>query len=300
MAARNDVSPERYLFADASKTFGYPYFQDDTILTNMFLNIHNDGVGGDYLGGSVLTITISPLGGVEVFDTSWVGRVYDFFYDRLNTDTNIVERLKTRLYIDTFVDDGTLTAHAEVDLPEELQDVEAQDLTFEEKALRQIMFLQAFNQVIGLQHLALKDVSVFAEGQVIASPNNPAYDILTVDTDGVLDLPGYYNYGYVGLPYTSEFETLDLEASDARTFTDVGKLINAVGVAFHRTSGGFVGQTGQTDTLNMEDMQNSNRSGYTKISFPSTWEQTGRVLIKQVDPLPMSILSVYPKGVAGE
>lgn len=303
MAVRNDIDVERFLYADSSTVFGNAFFQDPLVNTNMIINIQNDGVGGDYLGMSELTlIDMTDIAGPYSggFTVDWVGRVYDFFYDRLNSETNVIERLKARLYVDSFVDAGTLTAHCEEDLPEELQDIQAQDLTIEEKIAKQIMFLQAFNQVTGLEHLAGKNVSVFADGEVVASPNNPKYSTLTVDTNGELTLPTYYNYGYIGLPYTSELETLDLEASDARTFTDSGKLINAVGVGMHRTYGGFIGQSGIEGVVNMEDVALVDKSGYLKVAFPSSWEQTGRVLIKQVDPLPMSILSVYPKGVAGD
>lgn len=298
MAVRNDINQDRFMYADGGHFFGKKEFEDETDYTGMFINIQNDGVGGSYEAGEDLTLIAM---GDEEFTSDWVGRVYDFFYPLYNDETEEYEDAKIRLTITAFVDAGTLTATAEDDLPEYLQDAAAQtELTLEEQRAIQVRFLRAYNQLTGLTNLAGKDVSVFADGIVISSPNNSNYDTLTVDTNGVLDLPTYYNYGFVGLPYTSEIETLDLESSDARTFTDTGKNIGSVGIGMRRTSGGFVGQTGTEDILNMEEIPALDKSGYLKVIFPSTWEQTGRVLIKQIDPLPMSILSVYPKGVAGD
>lgn len=166
-----------------------------------------------------------------------------------------------------------------------------------------------FNQVTGLTHLANKEVSVFADGEVISSPNNPNKETLTVSAGGVLDLPDYYAYGIVGLPYTFEMETLDLESSDNRTLTSSRKLINAAGVAFERTLGGFIG-TRDADISTMEEIAFSDEDSveipiepftdHIEVPVQGTWERSGRINIKQVDPLPMSVLAVYPKGIAGD
>jgi hypothetical protein len=169
----------------------------------------------------------------------------------------------------------------------------------------------ARNKFSGLDHLAEKEVSVYADGRVYSSPLNPnrTDDTITVASDGTIELPEESNYGVVELPYETELETLDLEASDSRTFTDVGKLINLVGIGLENTKGGFVGQTDK-DLMNLEEFltredefleqPTDTFSGHLKLNIPAGWEQTGRVKIKQVDPLPMTILAVYPKGVIGD
>jgi len=151
--------------------------------------------------------------------------------------------------------------------------------------------------------------NVFIE-KILSSPNNPDYDTLTVSGLGVLDLPGYYTRGVIGRPYQTEIETLDLEASDSRTFTDTGKLINKVGVGLYNTIGGHYGQTGVKDIASFSylrtreneylDETSTPVSGHYTVDFPAQWEKTGRILIKQVDPLPLTVLAVYPKGVTGE
>jgi len=308
MAVRDDIDQDRYLYADAAVVFG-DKFQDETDETNMHINISadqdtitDDLPTGDFSAGQVLTLT--DMADLGEFSADWEGRVYDFFYGTDFTSS-------VRLYIDTYVDPITLLAHCEQDIPVALQDINVQDetedgvpLTYEDKLERQMKFLRAFNQITGLTHLAEKDVSVYADGIIVASPNNPTKTVLTVDVNGVLDLPTYYNRGYVGLPYTMEMETLNIEASDDRTLMDSGKLINKVGIALRNTIGGYIGQTGTTDLENMEEIRNnsgeSTLSGYDSFNIPSHWEQTGKILIKQVDPAPMTVLAVFPKGVAGD
>lgn len=285
MAIRNDTDVKRFLYADSAVTFGRIANTDE-------LTIQSDTE--DYSGGATVNIFSADL-----FDASWADKVIDFFYDRIDNEGN-VNPSKVRLFVDMFSSTSTLIAHAEEDIPETFQNVATTE------------WLEAFESMTGLEHLAGQEVSLFADGMVIASPNNSNYDTLVVDVTGVLNFPEgeYYNWGYAGLPYTTEIETLNLEAQDARTFTDVGKLINRVGVGVNKTMGGFVGQTGVTELTSMEEFRTRRQtsveeaslpySGYLDIPFLSSWEATGRVLFKQVDPLPMSILAVYPKGVIGD
>lgn len=323
MAIRNDLDSKRFMFADYAKPFG----RVKNISEMITLNITT---ATTYAGGEELTLTdtssaglfISPWVGAgaksDLQDGPIVGKKIDFFYD-IYSDTEVdnygnplyIGEGKVRLTITQVVNANVLKAVAMEDIPAQIQNVNGQvALTTNEKIALQQRWLEAINQITGLTRLANKQVSVFADGQVLSSPNNPNQTTITVSNTGVLDLGDYYNWGYYGLPYTTNIETLDIEAGDNRTLTDKGKLINQIGLGLRRTSGGFVGQTGVDDLLDMEqistrqDLSIENPSepydGYLTVDFPSNWDMTGRVLIKQVDPLPMSILSVYPKGVIGE
>ena len=46
-------------------------------------------------------------------------------------------------------------------------------------------------------------------------------------------------------------------------------------------------------------VKTKNLNGYVDQDFPAQWDRPGRVSIKHVDPSPMTILSVYPKGTSG-
>lgn len=183
------------------------------------------------------------------------------------------------------------------------------------KVLKTVDFdLSALHQLYAQSEDYDRKIVVVAEGEILSSPLNPhkadnAIAITEDDDYYRIDFGDYYAWGYVGLPYMSEFENLDIETADNRTLTDSQKLINAVGVGFLETRGGFIG-TPDVELENMEEVlfredgdittQTQNFSGYKTIPIPSQWSQAGRVNIKNVDPVPMTILSVYPKGIAGD
>jgi len=159
----------------------------------------------------------------------------------------------------------------------------------------------------------LYPVSVFADGEVVSSPLNPNKPVVYLekfwDSEFIISLPDYYAWGYVGLPYTSEMETLDLETAGERTLTDANKLINSVGTAFLNTRGGFIGMQEQSlenmqEIVVREDEDFSNKTenfnGHIVTHIPAEWNEKGRINIKQVDPAPITVLSVYPKGISGD
>ena len=134
---------------------------------------------------------------------------------------------------------------------------------------------------------------------------------MIVPADGLLQLNGFYRNGYVGLPYKSIKETLPLEASDNRTFSDRGKNINRAGIAVVNTLGGFVTQKPDAEI----DINTVGFIAYERDStlvapaapvtdlvneiFPSEYNMAGSLSIIQVDPLPITVTAVYPKGVIG-
>jgi len=296
MAVRNDINTENFLFSDATSFFG-------SVKNDGFRRV-NITTSTDYNGGSTLTLTdLNAIGSL--------GPAYNFG-DRIvfkYIDPTLGE-MQIRIIVTGDIDVNTIQGYAEEDLPAYLQDIEAQALTSAEKIKRQQNYLKATNLVTGLTHLANREVSVFAEGQVISSPLNPDIGTLTVEANGDLYLPDFYTYGYVGIPYTFEMETLDLDASDARTFTDKGKLINSSGVALNKTIGGFIGARENNQEPTFEALTIRETYGNTtptesitevrNVPFPGSWNMKGSVVIRQVDPLPITVLAVYPKGVIGD
>lgn len=301
---RNDREQDSFCFADAFKSFGLRLRLN--VETGTYdqprLNITTET---NFNAGEVVRVT--QIGGIDCFGSNVLDKKIDFYFSKINPDTCEEYVTTMRFHPTRIFDSSSLQGYFEEDLPEELQDLESQNP--EEKEFRQTWWQFVFNYAEGLDHLKNKKVSVYADGQVLSSPLNPNIETLTVDGNGRLDLPGYYHYGIVGLPYETEIETLDLETGDRRTFTDVGKLINSVGIGFYNTRGGFVGQTGCKELNDLEEFRLRESemvdqgtelfSGHTQVPFPGTWEKTGRVLIKQVDPLPMTVLAVYPKGIIG-
>ncbi len=175
---------------------------------------------------------------------------------------------------------------------------------------------RAVDQVSGLDHIENEDVSVFADGFVVASPNNTRFAIRTV-TDGVLTLDKCYAVIHVGLPITSDIELLDLDRGGADPgIADKHKNVSAVTVYLEKSRGGYFGPSNPDTNIKNEDenalfglieMKPRSIEGYDdpaalksgpfEIAILPEWNSNGRVFIRQVDPVPMSILAVAPSGM---
>lgn len=173
--------------------------------------------------------------------------------------------------------------------------------------------------VNGLWNLEGQNVSVFADGYVVASPNNDAYEILTV-TNGQITLPRNFGVIQVGVPITSDIETLDIDMSNAPTISTVNKHINQVAVRLYESRGFFSGPISpEEDFYNitvpptpinpltnlyeskMRDHETENEpihltNDVVKLNISSTFNNNGRVFIRNVDPIPLSVLSIVPSG----
>lgn len=318
LSPRDDKVEEGFVYSDASTLFGgrlvltqngryavqlasgiYPY----QYLENSPLNIEG---GVTWEAGEELTLT-SPVELPSIGAAEFV----DFFYDDSEgrkrtlrfTVTGSTWTPATPLY--------EVTGFFSDDVPLELRDASSQG-AYNMEAL-QTRYTIPISQVTGLTHLQNKKVSVFADGMVISSPNSPDVDmeVLEVDAAGVLELQGSYSYGVIGLSYEFQMDTLDIESSDNRTLTDARKTITSIGVALRESRGGYVTQAfegGENKDLsplpyggeNDLDAPESNFNGHIKLNISGTWDASGSVIIKQLDPIPLSVLSVYPKGMSGD
>jgi hypothetical protein len=274
-------------------------------------NLNIEG-GTTYEAGEALEIT-STVSFTDADDILYI----DFYYDQDIEDerdggTRTIKRTIRFERNGVAVDNTpgwTIPGFFHQDVPAILQDVTAQNPS-NKNALQTRYCLPVRN--ISVPHLAGEEVSVFADGQVLSSPNNPDPNkpaTLTVAVGGTLDLGDYYGYAVVGLPYTMTMQSLDIEPADNRTLTDSNKCISAIGVALENTRGGYFASSGAKldnsrfqaleyrDSENMDD-PDRNYSGYANIPIQSSWDNRGRAAIRQYDPLPISVLSIYPKGVS--
>ena len=169
---------------------------------------------------------------------------------------------------------------------------------------------KAVDEISGLWHLEGKDVSVFADRFVVASPYNDSYDTITV-ASGSITLDKAYGVIHVGLPFISDIETLDIDTLGGETLVDKNKNIQGVTVFTEETRGLWSGpnppENDSVDPLegltefklrNNEDYDSpvSLRTGSQDIVIKSEWNQNGRVFLRQVDPVPSTILSIAPSG----
>ncbi len=166
----------------------------------------------------------------------------------------------------------------------------------------------AVNAVAGLEHLEGKAVSVFADGVVAASPNNDAFDVVTVE-GGAITLAQPYAVIRVGLPYVSDLETLDIDTPSGPSLKDRQLLVNRVGALVDRSRSFFAGAaapTGDDPLAGLNEVKVRDASdGYAPaalrtelltVDLQREWDSHGRVLLRQVDPVPLTVLALIPQG----
>jgi hypothetical protein len=166
---------------------------------------------------------------------------------------------------------------------------------------------KAVDVLDGLYHLEGEAVSVLGDGYVVASPNNPDYDSVTV-TDGRVTLDEPYSVIHVGLPVTADMETLDIDIPEGGSIADKKMLVQKVTMDVRQTRGVFVGHelpaSGTTGLYELKLRSVSEgyedptalKTGKADIIIQSNWNSNGRVVIRQVDPLPVTIGSILPTG----
>lgn len=170
---------------------------------------------------------------------------------------------------------------------------------------------RAVDQLTGLWHLEGKDVSILGDGAVVASPHNDRYETVTV-TDGAIMLQECFAVIHVGLPYFCDLETLNIDMPQGETLSDKMKGISAVSIAVEKTRGMFIGgrppEDDDEDPIEgLYEPKVRQYEGYDETpdlltdtitqNIQPSWSKGGRIFIRQIDPLPMTVLSVAPTGL---
>jgi hypothetical protein len=171
---------------------------------------------------------------------------------------------------------------------------------------------RAVDEIGGLWHIEGKSVSVLADGYVVASANNSDYTTLTVSS-GKVTLPQPFAVVHVGLAITADIETLDVDFPNADVLVDKQKNIPKLALRVEDSRGGFVGCAPPTDDstnpveglyeLQMRDFEDYGTpidlmNGIVDQQIRQDWTDGGNVFIRQLDPLPLSVLAIYPTGMA--
>ncbi len=166
---------------------------------------------------------------------------------------------------------------------------------------------RAVVRVAGLGHLEAKRVAVFADGFVVASPNNPSVDVVTVASGTVLlDRP--YAHIRVGLPYLSDLETLDIDAPSGPSLKEERLVVTRVGLTVKASRTFWAGRQAPTGTDATEDLYEADIPGvdpgsdatpvvaYAPVDIKGEWTSSGRIFIRQIDPVPLTVLAAMPMG----
>jgi hypothetical protein len=138
-------------------------------------------------------------------------------------------------------------------------------------------------------------VVALADGNVVRG--------LTV-SGGAVTLPNAASVVHIGLAYTSTLETLDITAGPS-TIRTREKNLYKMTVYVQDTRGGWLGQ----DTSHLTEFRQRQYEPWDVAVTPvtaaieqnieSTWDKPGRLVIQQLDPLPITVLSIMPEATVG-
>lgn len=151
----------------------------------------------------------------------------------------------------------------------------------------------------GLGHLAGRTVSVLADGAT--------HPDVVVAGDGTITLQRPAELAHIGFNYVSEVEPLDIQGAtpDGVGLTRM-KRVAWVGVMLFRTVGGLVGWRDARGTVALEPIEMRTGSDPMDTGLPLAtrtfqhhvpprWDRDASVLIRQDQPLPMTVLGLVPR-----
>ena len=156
----------------------------------------------------------------------------------------------------------------------------------------------ATSTLSGLDHLEGKTVAVYANGSVEPS---------AIVTGGEITLGRTCTYAVVGLPYTCDFETLDIDFDDAEG-TSVGRLktLSSATLKVEDTRGFWAGPDFNTlDEARMLDESYGDDpaplyTGEKTINLDGGFDTSVRVCVRQIDPIPLTISAIVPEVMISE
>lgn len=253
--------------------------EDDNILDSFFVDsgLSYDGrnetattitiSGATYAGGDSVTLTASA----SVFDSGMVGDAVQFPSD----DGSV------RASITAYTSATVVTATLQSPVPASLQ------------ATATTTWTLARDTFSGLSHLEGLTVAILADG----SP-----EVQQVVTSGAVTLAYPAGVVHIGLPYTADVETLDInQFGNPESIRDNSKLVPKVSVMVEKTLGLKAGPN--EDNLYDIGLQPSDfdynepwplQSEIQTANIVTNYDKKGRVFLRQSNPLPATILSITP------
>ena len=158
---------------------------------------------------------------------------------------------------------------------------------------------QVVNSVTGLEHLEGQSVSVLANGAT-----HPEKTVAS----GAISLSRFVNKVKVGLAYTSLLQTMRIDAgSQNGTSQAKTKRIYNITVRLYESVGVEVG----SDLNNMETIPFRSSAnpmdqaipvftGDKEVEFRGNYETDGFIYVRQTQPLPLTVLSLYPELITND
>ena len=245
----------------------------------------DSGLTYDGRNTGATTMTLTTGGGWTVQDLLTVESSVAYF---VAGDVGNEMRLRSgdteiRLAIVGYTDNQHVTGYPSQDVPAALQAVATTD------------WGKAVDELSGFGHLEGRTVSVLGDGAV---------DPQKTVTAGAITLSRPYEVIHVGLPIQADLETLDLEVVNGQTLLDKKKRLNNLTVITQDSRGFKAGDDAdhlkeRTVEVSQYPDPNAADSDKTEIIPSASWNNHGRVFLRQDDPLPLTVLAVIPSGFVG-
>jgi hypothetical protein len=178
-----------------------------------------------------------------------------------------------------------------------------------------LLWSRAVKTLTGLDYLEGQKVSIWADRYVVGSPlNNRVSTVYTV-TAGSITLDKCYAVIIVGLPMIQDAETLDLETYFGETILSKRKRVGKVAAYVYNTRSFSAGtENPDNNQANANDdplfqlyeqRRGAYQTGYDQppplmtdqdyIITAGRWNKNGRLFLRNVDPVPVTILAISPQ-----
>lgn len=151
---------------------------------------------------------------------------------------------------------------------------------------------------VDMSHLRGSTVSILADGSVLSQ--------VVVPENGIVRVTGGFKKIIIGLPYQSDLKTLPLALqSDSGYAQGRMKNVNKVWLRVYRSSGIFIGPSAELLTeAKQRTTENYGsppalKSEEVLVNITPTWSDGGSVYVRQLDPLPLTILNMTMEVAMG-
>ena len=260
-ASRQVTTIENCFFVDCGLTY------DGTNTTATTVTV----TGSTYLPSDTLTITASSA----IFQFPSTSTPPTDINDAIVMTDSAGNKYRLRIIGTTST--TVATARVDVTLPAALRNTATTVWAF------------ARDTISGLSHLEGKTVSILADGAVMPQ---------VVVASGQVTLQRASVLVHVGLPYESDLETLPMALQMEAFGQGRAKNVNEAFLRVYRSSGIFVGP----DNDNLTEAKQRTTEPYGSppglktdeigVKLTPTWRQSGRIYVRQADPLPLTIVGL--------
>ncbi|HAL6144086.1 TPA: hypothetical protein H6T48_002186 [Escherichia coli] len=227
--------------------------------------------------------TISVSGGAY-FTSSDVGAQLQFPYTGTDPDTGDEVSKELRCDIISLTSNTAVVVRANRNVPPSLRNAATTNWQ---------MARRTFG---GMSHLEGQTVNILSDANV--EPQK-------VVSGGAVTLESPGAVVHIGLPITAEFETLDININGQETLLDKKQVIPSVTLVVNASRGIWATTPGgkwyeyPQREFEFYDDPVDDATGKVEVKLDSNWGKNGRVRIRQLDPLPLSVLAVIPRLTVG-